>query len=134
MATDSDTSCVSDGRFSMNIVSGWFEGAPLKPKPVQEPYPQVFQGGNSQAARQMAARQADVLFINGGSLEKIQTVLDDVKEYADEFGTEPPRFAANAFVIQRETEQEAKGKLEGIIENATEEAVEAFKEQVTEVG
>nr|WP_303651793.1 LLM class flavin-dependent oxidoreductase [Halovenus rubra] len=118
----------------MNIVSGWFEGAPLKPKPVQEPYPQVFQGGNSQAARQMAARQADVLFINGGSLEKIQTVLDDVKEYADEFGTEPPRFAANAFVIQRETEQEAKGKLEGIIENATEEAVEAFKEQVTEVG
>ncbi|EMA57640.1 dimethylsulfone monooxygenase SfnG [Halorubrum kocurii] len=178
---------ISDGRFSINVVSGWFkgeftgfgqpwlehderyarssefievlkalwteeratydgrfytigrdidgfEGAPLEPKPVQDPYPQVFQGGNSQAAREMAARHADVLFINGGSLQDIRAVIDDVEAYADEFGTEPPRFAANAFVIQRETEAEAKATLEGIIENATDEAVDAFKEQVTQAG
>jgi len=178
---------ISDGRFSINVVSGWFkgeftgfgqpwlehderyarssefievlkalwteeratydgrfytigkgidgfEGAPLEPKPVQDPYPQVFQGGNSQAAREMAARHADVLFINGGSLQDIRAVIDDVESYADEFGTEPPRFAANAFVIQRETEAEAKATLEGIIENATDEAVDAFKEQVKQAG
>lgn len=178
---------ISDGRFSINVVSGWFkgeftgfgqpwlehderyarseefikvlralwteehatydgrfytigrdvegfEGAPLKPKPVQDPAPRVFQGGNSQAARRMAARQADVLFINGGSLEKIRSVIEDVREYAAEFGTEPPQFAANAFVIQRDTEEEAKSTLEGIIENATDEAVEAFKQQVEHAG
>lgn len=178
---------ISNGRFSINIVSGWFkgeftgfgqpwlehderyarssefievlkalwteeratydgrfytigkdiegfEGAPLEPKPVQDPYPQVFQGGNSQAAREMAAKHSDVLFINGGSLQEIRAVIDDVEEYAEEFGTEPPRFAANAFVIQRETEAEAKAVLEGIIENATDEAVDAFREQVKEAG
>ncbi|WP_144920781.1 dimethylsulfone monooxygenase SfnG [Halorubrum salsamenti] len=178
---------ISDGRFSINVVSGWFkgeftgfgqpwlehderyarssefievlkalwteeratydgrfytigkgidgfEGAPLEPKPIQDPYPQVFQGGNSQAAREMAAKHADVLFINGGSLQEIRAVIDDVEEYAEEFGTEPPRFAANAFVIQRDTEEEAKEVLEGIIENATDEAVDAFKDQVKEAG
>ncbi|WP_096393071.1 dimethylsulfone monooxygenase SfnG [Halorubrum trapanicum] len=178
---------ISDGRFSINVVSGWFkgeftgfgrswlahderyarseefieamkalwteeratydgrfytigrdidgfEGAPLEPKPVQEPYPQVFQGGNSQAARKMAARNADVLFINGGSLQEIRAVIEDVEEYAAEFDTEPPRFAANAFVIQRDTEAGAKETLEGIIENATDEAVEAFQDQVKQAG
>jgi len=178
---------ISDGRFSINVVSGWFkgeftgfgqpwlahderyarstefievlqalwtedratydgrfytigkdidgfEGAPMEPKPVQDPYPQVFQGGNSQAAREMAAKHADVLFINGGSLQEIRAVIEDVEEYAAEFGTEPPRFAANAFVIQRETESEAKAVLEGIIENATDEAVDAFKQQVKQAG
>jgi FMNH2-dependent dimethyl sulfone monooxygenase len=178
---------ISDGRFSINVVSGWFkgeftgfgqpwlahderyarstefievlqtlwteeratydgrfytigkdidgfEGAPLEPKPVQEPHPQVFQGGNSQAAREMAAKHADVLFINGGSLQEIRGVIADVEEYAAEFDAEPPRFAANAFVIQRETEAEAKETLEGIIENATDEAVDAFKEQVKQAG
>ncbi|WP_144799183.1 dimethylsulfone monooxygenase SfnG [Halorubrum depositum] len=178
---------ISDGRFSINVVSGWFkgeftgfgqpwlahderyarstefievlkalwtedratydgrfytigkdidgfEGAPLEPKPVQDPSPQVFQGGNSQAAREMAAKHADVLFINGGSLQEIRAVIEDVEEYAAEFGTEPPRFAANAFVIQRETEAEAKEVLEGIIENATDEAVDAFREQVKQAG
>ncbi|WP_418282590.1 dimethylsulfone monooxygenase SfnG [Halorubrum sp. DTA98] len=178
---------ISDGRFSINVVSGWFkgeftgfgqpwlahderyarseefievlkalwteeratydgrfytigrdidgfEGAPLEPKPVQDPYPKVFQGGNSQAARRMAARQADVLFINGGSLQEIRAVIEDVEEYAAEFETEPPRFAANAFVIQRDTESKAKSVLEGVIENATDEAVEAFREQVKQAG
>jgi FMNH2-dependent dimethyl sulfone monooxygenase len=124
-----------DGRFYTigRDIEG-FEGAPLEPKPIQDPYPQVFQGGNSQAAREMAARHADVLFINGGSLQEIRAVIDDVEAYAEEFGTEAPRFAANAFVIQRDTESAAKEVLEGIIENATDEAVDAFKEQVKEAG
>ncbi|WP_200531443.1 dimethylsulfone monooxygenase SfnG [Halorubrum sp. LN27] len=124
-----------DGRFyTIGKDIDGFEGAPLEPKPVQDPYPQVFQGGNSQAAREMAAKHADVLFINGGSLQEIRAVIDDVEEYAEEFGTEPPRFAANAFVIQRDTEEESKEVLEGIIENATDEAVDAFKEQVKQAG
>lgn len=124
-----------DGRFyTIGKDIDGFEGAPLEPKPVQDPYPQVFQGGNSQAAREMAAKHADVLFINGGSLQEIRAVIEDVEAYAAEFDTEPPRFAANAFVIQRDTESEAKEVLEGIIESATDEAVDAFREQVKQAG
>jgi dimethyl sulfone monooxygenase SfnG len=178
---------ITDGRFSLNVVSGWFkdeftgfgqpwldhderyarseefirvleglwtegefsfdgrfyqigkgmtgfDGAPAKPLPVQDPHPRVFQGGNSQAARKMSARVSDVLFMNGGSLADLQEIIADVRGYAEEFGTEPPQFAANAFVIQRETEAEAKAVLESIIENATDEAVEGFKEQVQQAG
>ncbi|MFB6235995.1 MAG: dimethylsulfone monooxygenase SfnG [Halopenitus sp.] len=177
---------ISNGRFSINVVSGWFkdeftgfgepwlehderyersaefievlrgmwsdgplnyngrhyqigqdvtgfDGAPSKPAPKQNP-PKVFQGGNSKAARKMAAKHSDVLFLNGGDLEKLKDIIEDVKGYAEEFGTEPPQFAANGFVIQRDTEEEAKDVLENIIENATEEAVEGFKEQVQEAG
>lgn len=177
---------ISDGRFSINVVSGWFkdeftgfgepwlehderyarseefievlrgmwsdgplkydgrhyqighdvtgfDGAPSKPAPKQDP-PKVFQGGNSKAARKMAAKHSDVLFLNGGDLRKLKDIIEDVKGYAEEFGTEPPKFAANGFVIQRDTEEEAKEVLENIIENATEEAVEGFKEQVGEAG
>lgn len=117
-----------DGRFYQ------INDAPCKPKPVQDPHPTVFQGGNSKRARKMAARNADVLFMNGGSLEELSEIIEDVKGYAEEFGTEPPRFAINGFVICRETEAEAKEVLENIIENATDEAVEAFREQVKHAG
>jgi len=179
---------ISNGRFSINIVSGWFkgeftgfgqpwlehderyarssefievlkalwteeratydgrfytigkdiegfEGAPLEPKPVQDPYPhRCSKAGTRRRLGRWPAKHSDVLFINGGSLQEIRAVIDDVEEYAEEFGTEPPRFAANAFVIQRDTESEAKEVLEGIIENATDEAVDAFKDQVKEAG
>ncbi len=169
---------ITNGRFHLNVVSGWFKGeftqfgevwldhderyerseefikslkglwtekefsfngrfyrfdqAPSEPKPRQ--VPEIFQGGNSIRARKMAARVSDWLFINGGSLEYIKGVIRDVRRFADEFGTKPPKIGVNGFVIARETEAEAKRELEGIIENATEEAVEGFKKQVREAG
>ena len=124
-----------DGRFYTygRGMSG-FDGVQCEPSPVQEPHPTIFQGGNSQDARKMAAKVSDVLFMNGGDLGKLKGIMDDVREYAEEFGTEPPQFAVNSFVIERESEAEAKEELENIIENATEEAVEGFKEQVQEAG
>lgn len=169
---------ISNGRFHLNVVSGWFKDeytrfgeswldhderyerseefikvlkglwteekfsfngrfyrideAPSEPKPASPP--DIFQGGNSKRAREMAARVSDWLFINGGSLEYLKGVIDDVQAFANKFGTKPPKIGVNAFVIARDTETEAKQELENIIENATEEAVEGFKEQVRQAG
>lgn len=124
-----------DGRFyQYGHDVGGFDGVPSKPLPVQKPSPKLFQGGNSQAARKMAAKHSDVLFMNGGSLDDLTAIIEDVEGYAEEFGTEPPEFAANAFVIERESEAEAEEELENIIEHATDDAVEAFKEQVQHAG
>lgn len=108
------------------------EGAPCKPEP--ETPPEIFQGGNSHRARRMAARVSDWFFVNGGSLERLKEIIDSVHGYAEAFGTEPPKIGVNAFVIARDTEAEAKEVLENIIEHATEDAVEAFKEQVQHAG
>lgn len=122
----------TEERFSFNGRFYRIEDAPCEPKPDRTP--DIFQGGNSPRAQQMAARVSDWLFMNGGSLEKIKGMIDNVKAYAREFGTEPPKFGVNAFVICRDTEEEAKQELENIIEHATGEAVEGFKEQVRQAG
>ena len=119
-------------RFSFNGRFYRIEDAPCEPKPATPP--EIFQGGNSPRARQMAARVSDWLLMNGGSLEKLKAIIDDVKGYAREYGTEPPKFGVNAFVLCRDTEQEAKRELENIIEHATGEAVEGFREQVRQAG
>eukprot|EP01132_Coremiostelium_polycephalum_P020786 gene20786-24699_t len=41
-----------------------FDNYSLKPKPLGEPHPEIFQGGSSRAARDMAARVSDWYFTN----------------------------------------------------------------------
>lgn len=172
---------ISNGRVSLNVVSGWFKdeytgfGAewldhderyvrseefirilkgmwtqarfsfagkyytitdvPCEPKPVQKPHPTIFQGGNSAAAREMAARVTDVLFMNGGSVEHIAGLIQDVKQRAARYGRETDiRFAMNAFVICRDTEDAAQRVLREIVAKANVEAVKGFGEAVKHAG
>ncbi len=108
---------------------------PCEPKPLSKPHPTIFQGGNSIAAREMAARVSDVLFLNGGSVETIAATIADVKERARAYGREDEiRFAMNAFVISRETEGEAREELRRIVAGANVEAVKGFAGAVKEAG
>lgn len=172
---------ISDGRVSLNVVSGWFKDeyigfgetwlehderyvrseefirvlrsmwtqertsfagkyytitdVPLEPKPKSKPHPTIFQGGNSAAAREMAARVSDVLFINGGSVEHIAGIIADVKARAAKYGREHDiRFAMNAFVIARDSQREAQDTLREIVAKANVEAVDGFANAVKEAG
>jgi FMNH2-dependent dimethyl sulfone monooxygenase len=107
-------------------------GAPLKPKPIQN-VPPIFQGGNSKAARHMAARVSDYYFMNGNTLEGFKQQIEDVKGLAEKEGREV-KFAVNGFTIVRETEEEAVQVLRDIVSNADVEAVEGFREAVKEAG
>jgi FMNH2-dependent dimethyl sulfone monooxygenase len=111
-------------------------GAPLKPKPIQQPHPPIFQGGNSKAARQMAARVSDWYFMNGNSVENVAEQIQEIRALAAENGRDPSeiRFALNGFVISRPTEAEAHETLREIVENADREAVEGFATAVKHAG
>ncbi len=111
-------------------------GAPLKPKPVSKPHPQIFQGGNSKAARQMAARYSDWYFMNGNSVEKVSEQIQEIRGLAEQFGRDPNeiRFGLNGFVISRPTQEEAKDTLREIVAKADREAVEGFASQVKHAG
>lgn len=103
-------------------------------KPGPKGNPLIFQAGNSEAAKKVAARVSDVFFLNGNYLSDAKKIIDDVKAYAKEFGTEPPRFAINSFLLCEDTEKKAKNILEQIIDQAPKQTLKAFKEQVKEAG
>ena len=115
-----------------------FHDYPLKPKPVAKPgrpYPEIFQGGNSVDARENAAAVSDYYFMNGNTLEGFQTQIADVKERAKKWGRGGEvKFSLNAFVIARETEEEAIRVLQEIQGKANKEAVEAFANEVQNAG
>ncbi|MBX6764917.1 MAG: dimethyl sulfone monooxygenase SfnG [Rubrobacteraceae bacterium] len=108
--------------------------APLLPKPVHR-IP-VFQGGNSKAAREMAGRVSDVLFMNGNTNQGFRQIISDAREAARRAGRNPGelKFGANGFAIVRDTEEEAVETLREIIENADVEAVKGFGEATKAAG
>ncbi|MFK0244243.1 dimethylsulfone monooxygenase SfnG [Amycolatopsis azurea] len=105
----------------------------IKPKPVGRPHPEIFQGGNSTAARKLAGRVSDWYFSNGKDFDGFSEQVEEVRGYAAE-NDHAVRFGLNGFVIARETESEAKAVLREIVEKANTDAVEGFRNAVKQAG
>ncbi|WP_278440524.1 dimethylsulfone monooxygenase SfnG [Pseudomonas oryzihabitans] len=110
-----------------------FRNYTLKPKPVQQPHPEIFQGGSSRAARDMAARVSDWYFTNGNTPEGIRAQVEDLRAKAAANG-HSIKVGVNAFVIARDTEAEARAVLDEIIAKANPEAVQAFGHEARNAG
>lgn len=110
-----------------------FHDYSLKPRPLQQPHPEIFQGGSSRAARDMAARVSDWYFTNGNTPEGIKAQVDDIRAKAAANG-HSVKIGVNAFIIARDTEAEARAVLEEIIAKADPEAVRAFGHEVKNAG
>lgn len=109
-----------------------FHDYTLKPKPLQQ-HPEIFQGGSSRAARDMAARVSDWYFTNGNTVEGIKAQVDDIQAKAAA-NHHKVKVGVNAFVIARDTEQEARAVLAQIIDQADPEAVNAFGDAAKQAG
>lgn len=109
-----------------------FRNYSLKPKPI-DPQPEIFQGGSSRAARDMAARVSDWYFTNGNTPEGIKAQVDDVQAKAAEHGRRV-KIGVNAFAVARDTEAEARAVVDEIIAKANPEAVNAFGHEVKNAG
>lgn len=105
----------------------------LRPKPLQRPHPEIFQGGSSRAARDMAARVSDWYFTNGNTPEAIKAQVDDLRAKAAQ-EKRTVKIGVNAFVIARDTEEEARRVLAEIIAKADPEAVNAFGHEAKNAG
>ncbi len=110
-----------------------FRDYTLKPKPLQQPHPEIFQGGSSRAARDMAARVSDWYFTNGGTREEIRAQVQDLRAKAAAEGREV-KVGVNAFIIARDTEAEAHEVLREIVAKANPEAVKAFGDAARQAG
>ncbi|MFT4267427.1 MAG: dimethyl sulfone monooxygenase SfnG [Xenophilus sp.] len=105
----------------------------LRPKPLQKPHPEIFQGGSSRAARDNAASVSDWYFTNGNTIEGLKAQIDDIQTKA-KANKHTVRIGVNAFVIARDTEEEARAVLQEIIDKAHVEATHAFGDAVKQAG
>ncbi|MGO2035338.1 MAG: dimethylsulfone monooxygenase SfnG [Brevibacterium sp.] len=104
------------------------------PYPVEgRPYPEIFQGGNSTAARDNGGRHADWYFSNGKDFEGFREQYADVTKVA-EANNRNVRFGLHGFAIVRDTEAEAREQLREIIAHADEGSVNGFRKSVQEAG
>lgn len=108
-----------------------FNDYTLKPKPLE--LPEIFQGGSSRAARDMASRVSDWYFTNGNTPEGLSKQVEDIRGKAAAEGRSV-KVGINAFAIVRDTEEEAQAVLKEIVEKANPEAVEGFASQVKNAG
>lgn len=109
-----------------------FHNYTLQPKPLQQ-HPEIFQGGSSRAARDMAARVSDWYFTNGNTVDGIKAQVDDIKAKAAA-NNHTVKVGVNAFIIARDTEEEARAVLAEIIDKADPEAVNAFGDAARQAG
>jgi alkanesulfonate monooxygenase len=90
---------------------------------VQRPYPPIYFGGSSDAARTVAAEQVDVYLSWGERPEEVAEKLEDVRRQAASLGRRV-RFGLRAHVIVREREEEAWADAERLIAHLSNEQIE----------
>jgi FMNH2-dependent dimethyl sulfone monooxygenase len=81
----------------------------------------------------MAARVSDWYFTNGNTPEGIKAQVDDIRAKAAA-NNHSVKIGVNAFVIARDTEEEARAVLAQIIDQADPEAVTAFGDAAKQAG
>ncbi|WP_024508405.1 dimethylsulfone monooxygenase SfnG [Bradyrhizobium sp. ARR65] len=124
----------SQESFTLNGDFYRFRGYSLKPKPL-DPQPEIFQGGSSRAARDMAARVSDWYFTNGNTPDGLRAQVEDIRVKEKTFGKSwRTKIGINAFGIVRQTENEAKDVLQEILDKAIPEAVGGFHHEVQNAG
>jgi alkanesulfonate monooxygenase SsuD/methylene tetrahydromethanopterin reductase-like flavin-dependent oxidoreductase (luciferase family) len=101
----------------------------LAPLPVRQPHPTIYLGGESDVAQRLAARLADVYLINGRPVAETKTLVDRVRQLAAAEGREV-QFGISAFVICRETREEAQAEHVRLQALRCEEAIPGVDRQV----
>jgi dimethylsulfone monooxygenase len=81
----------------------------------------------------MAGRVSDWYFMNGNTVEGVREQVEEVSALARQESRQI-KFGLNAFILVRDTEEEAHAVLREIIAQAEKEAVEGFGEAVKQAG
>lgn len=87
------------------------EDAILEPKPVREPRPTVYAGGESPAAKELISTKCDAWLTHGDPPDVIGAKVDDMKARRDAAGLAPMSFGAAGYAVVRSTEREVEREL-----------------------
>jgi FMNH2-dependent dimethyl sulfone monooxygenase len=90
------------------------EDAILEPKPVRQPRPTIYAGGESPAAKTLIAARCDAWLTHGDPPDVIGRKVADMRERRERLGLPPMQFGAAGYVIVRPTEAEARREVDRI--------------------
>lgn len=86
----------------------------LQPKPVSNPRPPIYAGGESEAAKDLISSTCDGYVMHGDSPQLIGKRIADMRERREKKGLPPMKFGVAAYSIIRNSEQEVQRELERI--------------------
>jgi FMNH2-dependent dimethyl sulfone monooxygenase len=87
------------------------EDAILEPKPLRQPRPTLYAGGESEKARETIARHCDGYLMHGDPPDRLARRVADLRERRARLGLPPLVFGVAGYVICRETEEAARREL-----------------------
>jgi alkanesulfonate monooxygenase len=94
----------------------------LRPADPYRERPRIYVGGESEPARQLVADKGDVWFINGQPLMNVEALIADLRARQRPPAHAPLRFGLSAFVIARESDDEAARHLDHLFALAAKDA------------
>jgi FMNH2-dependent dimethyl sulfone monooxygenase len=86
----------------------------LEPKPVSQPRPTLYAGGESPAAKELIAEKCDAYLMHGDPPERVREKIADLRDRRDRRNSPPLKFGVAGYAIVRETEREAQDELRRI--------------------
>jgi FMNH2-dependent dimethyl sulfone monooxygenase len=86
----------------------------LQPKPVSRPYPTIYAGGESNAAKELISRECDAYVMHGDPPEVVRQKITDLSERRERQGLPPMKFGVAGYVIVRDTNEEAEREFQRI--------------------
>ncbi|MBB4636717.1 LLM class flavin-dependent oxidoreductase [Longimicrobium terrae] len=98
----------SQPRFSYQGKYYSVDDAILEPKPVRNPRPTLYAGGESAAAKSLIAQKCDAWLTHGDPPETIAAKVADLRARREALGLPPMSYGAAGYVVVRDTEEEAR--------------------------
>jgi dimethylsulfone monooxygenase len=83
----------------------------LEPKPLAQPHPTLYAGGESPAAKDLIAEKCDAYLMHGDAPERVGEKIADLRERRARHNLPPLTFGVAGYAIVRETEREAQDEL-----------------------
>lgn len=88
--------------------------AVLQPKPLTQPRPAIYAGGESEAAKTMIARLCDAYVMHGDEPARVKEKIIDLSERRERLNLPPMKFGVAAYFIVRDTTEAAAAELRRI--------------------
>ena len=80
----------------------------LEPKPVSQPNPTLYAGGESPAAKDLIAEKCDAYLMHGDPPDRVGEKIADLRQRRGKHNLPPLKFGVAGYAIVRETEREAQ--------------------------
>jgi len=79
----------------------------LGPKPVSQPRPTLYAGGESPAAKELIAEKCDAYLMHGDPPERVGEKIKDLRERRAKHRLPPLKYGVAGYAVVRETQREA---------------------------